>query len=67
MNQDAHVHLHVVPRYRSPRTFAGVDFPVLDSLDGGVYRPPPPIFEGLATTIRDDSRRTSTGSRTAVG
>lgn len=53
MNQDAHVHLHVVPRYRSPQTFAGVDFPVLDSLDGGVYRPPPPIFERLATTIRD--------------
>jgi len=36
MNQDAHGHLHIVPRYRSPQTFAGVDFPVLDSLDGGV-------------------------------
>jgi len=26
MNQDAHVHLHVIPRYRGKRTFAGVEF-----------------------------------------
>ncbi len=26
MNQDAHVHLHVIPRYRFPRTWAGLVF-----------------------------------------
>jgi len=26
MNQDAHVHLHVVPRYRGTRMFAGIEF-----------------------------------------
>jgi diadenosine tetraphosphate (Ap4A) HIT family hydrolase len=26
MNQDAHVHLHVIPRYQSKRMFARVEF-----------------------------------------
>ena len=26
MNQDAHVHLHVIPRYHGPRVFAGIEF-----------------------------------------
>jgi diadenosine tetraphosphate (Ap4A) HIT family hydrolase len=26
MNQDAHVHLHVIPRYRQDRLFAEIDF-----------------------------------------
>ena len=34
MNQDAHVHLHVIPRYSRTVTFAGESWPVLTSLDG---------------------------------
>jgi diadenosine tetraphosphate (Ap4A) HIT family hydrolase len=52
MNQDRHVHLHMIPRYRTPRTFADVDFPVLDSLDGGRYIAPDPILEQIAGAIR---------------
>ena len=51
MNQDAHVHLHVIPHYRTPRVFAGMSFPVLGSLDGGNVRLPAAIFEQLATEI----------------
>jgi diadenosine tetraphosphate (Ap4A) HIT family hydrolase len=29
-NQDRHVHLHLIPRYAGPRTFAGVVFEDLD-------------------------------------
>ena len=52
MNQDAHTHLHVVPRYRTPRAFAGVAFPVVDTLDGGNVRLPPGAFAELASVIR---------------
>lgn len=52
MNQDAHVHLHVIPRYQSQRTFAGIEFPVLDSLDGAVHRAPAPIFEQIGAAIQ---------------
>ena len=51
MNQDAHAHLHVVPRYRTPRAFAGIAFPVVDTLDGGNVRLPPSAFEELAAMI----------------
>ena len=30
MNQDPHVHMHVIPRYRSRRTFAGSGFQDID-------------------------------------
>lgn len=35
INQDAHVHLHVVPRYCSPREWRGERF--VDSYFGGLF------------------------------
>jgi len=32
MNQDAHVHLHVIPRYHGHRTFAGIEFEDSDAV-----------------------------------
>ncbi len=32
MNQDAHVHLHVIPRYHGQRTFAGIEFEDSDAV-----------------------------------
>lgn len=32
MNQDPHVHLHVIPRYKTPRDFAGQTFEDSDSV-----------------------------------
>ncbi len=37
MNMDAHVHMHLYPRYRSPREFAGQTF--TDDHFGGHYDP----------------------------
>jgi diadenosine tetraphosphate (Ap4A) HIT family hydrolase len=53
MNQDAHVHLHVIPRYRSAQMLGGITFPVLNSLDGGNFRPAAPLFEQIASLLRD--------------
>ncbi|MGH2515097.1 MAG: HIT family protein [Ktedonobacterales bacterium] len=33
MNQDRHVHLHVMPRYQAPRSFAGVEFEDSDAIE----------------------------------
>ena len=32
MNKDAHVHLHIIPRYRGQRAFAGVEFQDNDNI-----------------------------------
>ena len=63
MNQDAHVHLHVIPRYRTPRSFANIDFPVLESLDGGNTPLPAAVFDHLAATLRDQLARQHPASR----
>jgi diadenosine tetraphosphate (Ap4A) HIT family hydrolase len=55
MNQVAQVHLHVVPRYRSPRSWAGLDFtdPHWGSVFGPEQRPlPRELLARLAAEIR---------------
>jgi diadenosine tetraphosphate (Ap4A) HIT family hydrolase len=51
MNQDPHVHLHVIPRYNSPRDFAGRTFE-----DGDVLpqRPlSPEVYQEIVSAIRE--------------
>ena len=54
-NQDRHVHLHVIPRYASSRTFAGREFPDPDWPDH--YRPgvehlaPPIVIAAIAGAL----------------
>src|SRR5690242_12161935 len=50
MNLDAHVHLHVVPRYKSPRRFAGVEFRDSESLP--VHKPSPEIYGQLVGALK---------------
>lgn len=55
MNQDAQVHLHVIPRYRSPRTWAGLVF--TDAHWGSAFGPeqrplPRELLAQLAAEIR---------------
>lgn len=55
MNQDAHVHLHIIPRYKTPREFAGLTF--VDESFGEHYRlseniVPPEVREKLAAELR---------------
>lgn len=52
MNQNAVVHLHTIPRYHTPRRFAGTGFPVVDALDGGNVRLPATSFARLAADLR---------------
>jgi diadenosine tetraphosphate (Ap4A) HIT family hydrolase len=55
MNQDAHVHLHVVPRYAAPREWGGetYDDPHYGGLFGTEQRPAPePTLRLLAEELR---------------
>jgi diadenosine tetraphosphate (Ap4A) HIT family hydrolase len=51
MNQDRHVHLHVIPRYDAPRAFAGLDF--LDRDPIPPFSIPDPIRDQLVMTLRE--------------
>ncbi len=51
MNQDAHVHLHVIPRYRGTRTFAGLEFQDSDALTE--RRLPEPIHRQIVAALRE--------------
>ena len=50
MNQDSHVHLHVIPRYRGERIFAEVEF--LDSDDIIQRRPPEQTHREIFAALR---------------
>ena len=50
MNQDRHVHLHVIPRYRETRAFAGVQFEDSDHITQ--RRPPEHAHRELVTVLR---------------
>jgi diadenosine tetraphosphate (Ap4A) HIT family hydrolase len=56
-NQDRHVHLHVIPRYASPRSCAGREF--RDPDWPGHYRPgveyiaPPDVIAAIADALGD--------------
>jgi diadenosine tetraphosphate (Ap4A) HIT family hydrolase len=54
-NQDRHIHLHVVPRYASSRTFGGREFADPDWPDhyspGVEYLPPRDVIAAIADTI----------------
>ena len=52
MNQDSHVHLHVIPRYRGIRTFVGIQF--LDSEDITQRRLPENAHREVTTVLRED-------------
>ena len=51
MNQDAHVHLHVIPRYRGTRTFAGVEFQDNDAITE--RRLPEHIHRRIVAALRE--------------
>jgi diadenosine tetraphosphate (Ap4A) HIT family hydrolase len=55
-NQDRHVHLHVIPRYATTRTFAGQEFADPDWPDhyrpGVEYIAPPNLIAAIAEAIR---------------
>lgn len=54
-NQDRHVHLHVIPRYASTRTFAGREFADPDWPDhyrpGVEYIAPPDVIAAIAEAV----------------
>ena len=51
MNQASHVHLHVIPRYTSPRDFAGQTFEDGDALE---QRPlSPEVYQEIVSAIRE--------------
>ncbi len=57
-NQDRHVHLHVIPRYAKPRTFAGTvfvdgDFPAHYAVPVTVRQLPPGQLSLLARHLRE--------------
>jgi len=58
MNQDAHVHLHVIPRYQGPRVFAGFEF--WEKGSNVDLRLPLPSHEQVIATLREALSRTST-------
>lgn len=51
MNQDRHVHLHVIPQYRSPRSFAGVQFEDGDAVNQ--RRVPDPVYLEIVSAVRE--------------
>ena len=56
-NQDRHVHLHLIPRYAGPRTFAGIvfedpDYPAHYSVPAPACHLTPAQFTLLADTLR---------------
>jgi diadenosine tetraphosphate (Ap4A) HIT family hydrolase len=55
MNQDAHVHLHIVPRYAQPRVFAGMTFTdgrLSEHYDLGSQIVPVELREAIALELR---------------
>ena len=56
MNQDAHVHLHVVPLYYRDVAFEGYLWQVLATLDGAQRPTPSNLRERIATVIGDQLR-----------
>ena len=51
MNQDSHIHLHVIPRYRGIRTVVGIQF--LDSEDITQRRLPENAHREVVTLLRE--------------
>lgn len=51
MNQDPHVHLHVIPRYRSPRDFAGQTFEDSEALEQRQLAPE--VYQEIVSAIRE--------------
>jgi diadenosine tetraphosphate (Ap4A) HIT family hydrolase len=56
MNQDRHVHLHVIPRYHDRRLFAGIEF--LDDEAAAERRLPERIQRRIVETLADGMQRT---------
>ena len=57
-NQDRHVHLHIIPRYAAPRTFAGLtfddpDYPAHYAVPSPPRFLPPQTMDALAASLRD--------------
>jgi len=61
-NQDRHVHLHVIPRYSSPRTFrslvfADPNYPGHYSVPAAIRTLPDNVVQELADTFRQSMNR----------
>jgi diadenosine tetraphosphate (Ap4A) HIT family hydrolase len=56
MNQDRHVHLHVIPRYHDRRLFAGIEF--LDDEAATERGLPELIQRRIVETLADGMQRT---------
>jgi diadenosine tetraphosphate (Ap4A) HIT family hydrolase len=54
MNQDAHIHLHVIPRYRGIRTLAGIKFQDSDATTQRTL--PERVQRQIASALRDALR-----------
>jgi len=57
-NQDRHVHLHIIPRYASPRSFgvqvfADPDYPGHYAVPSPARRLAPPELAGLTAALRE--------------
>ena len=57
-NQDRHVHMHILPRYASPRDFVGItfddpDYPSHYTVPGPSRLLPPEQLDVIARTLRD--------------
>jgi diadenosine tetraphosphate (Ap4A) HIT family hydrolase len=60
MNLDAHVHLHIIPRYAQPRVFAGMTFTdgrLGEHYDLGSQIVPVALREAVALLLRDQGLR----------
>ena len=51
MNLDAHIHLHMIPRYKGDRNFGGVRF--VDSDDVPRHRPDQSVLDELVSVLRE--------------
>ena len=65
MNQDRHVHLHVIPRYDTPRTFAGMTF--LDRDPVPPFSILDPVRDQLVATMREAMDARPSASIPALG
>lgn len=54
MNQDRHVHLHIIPRYDTPRAFAGIEFRDRDPVPP--FPIPDPMRDQLVSELREAMR-----------
>jgi diadenosine tetraphosphate (Ap4A) HIT family hydrolase len=55
MNLDAHVHMHIIPRYAQPQTFAGMTFidgKLVEHYDLGSRIVPPALRQAVALALR---------------